>query len=195
LRSLPAEALESPLVRDALGFATEAHADQLRKGDGLPYIDHPVEVAAMLHEAGLRDTVVAAGLLHDVIEDCGVPGAVLEERFGREVATLVETLTAEETDAPYEQRKQAHRVAVGWAGMPAAAIYAADKLSNLRALNAAYAEQGEALAERFNAPLDAKEDNARRDIEMLERVRPAPPFLGELRTELKRFRELRRSLD
>jgi (p)ppGpp synthase/HD superfamily hydrolase len=189
--TLPKAALESPLVAAALEFAGKAHAGQTRKGDGSPYIVHPIEVARLVYEAGFRETVVAAALLHDVVEDCGVSVAELEELFGAEVAALVATLTAGESVEGYEAGKDDHRAAVGWAGSPASAIYAADKLANLRSLSAAYREQGEKLVERFNAPLDQKEENARRDIEMLEDLTQRPPFLDELRAEYQAIRRLR----
>jgi (p)ppGpp synthase/HD superfamily hydrolase len=187
-RGLPESALESELVSRALSFARRAHAGQIRKGDGTPYIDHPVEVARLLYEQGFGDAVIAAALLHDVVEDCGVSAPELEERFGPEVAALVATLTADESIEDYVTRKDEHRAAVKWAGSPATALYAADRLANLRSLNAAYESQGEALGERFNAPLDEKEENARKDVEMLETAQPRPPFLRELTAELDELR-------
>ena len=58
----------SPLTRDALAFADQRHAGQTRDLDDLPFVTHPVEVACLLHEAGYADEVVAAGVLHDVLE-------------------------------------------------------------------------------------------------------------------------------
>jgi (p)ppGpp synthase/HD superfamily hydrolase len=189
--TLPKAALESPLVSATLAFARTEHAGQTRKGDGSPYIGHPIEVASLLHEAGFRETVIAAALLHDVVEDCGVFVTDLEERFGEEVAALVATLTADESIEGYAAGKDYHRAAVKWAGSPATAIYAADKLANLRSLTSAYREQGERLGERFNASLDVKLAHARRDVEMLETLRPPPPCLAELKSELERIVHLR----
>jgi guanosine-3',5'-bis(diphosphate) 3'-pyrophosphohydrolase len=188
---LPVEALQDTLVWSAFTFAVEAHEGQLRKGDDTPYIDHPVEVAHMLYEQGYAGKVIAAALLHDVVEDCDVSARQIEERFGADVAALVGALTADESVKDYVERKDEHRAGVRWAGSPATAIYAADKLANLRALNAAYAVQGEELGERFNAPLDEKEKNASKDIEMLETVKPRSPFLDELRVELEKLRRQR----
>ncbi len=86
------------LVADALAFATQAHAGQMRKGPAqIPYIAHPVAVADILWESGERSPVVlAAALLHDTMEDCGVTQAQLAARFGPGVAGIV----AEVTDAP-----------------------------------------------------------------------------------------------
>ena len=76
----------SPLTRDALAFAADCHEGQTRDQDDLPFVTHPVEVACMLHEAGYSDEVVAAGVLHDVLENTPAELDDLERRFGPEVA-------------------------------------------------------------------------------------------------------------
>ncbi len=79
-------------VEDALEYATKAHYGQKRKS-GEPYIEHPIATAAHLAELRLDATTLAAALLHDVIEDCGVSYQTLELRFGPEVARLVDGVT------------------------------------------------------------------------------------------------------
>ena len=76
-------------VREAYRFAEEAHRGHLRKS-GEPYITHPVAVAEILASLGMDADTVAAGLLHDTMEDCGVPGEELEKRFGPAVRRIVE---------------------------------------------------------------------------------------------------------
>jgi GTP diphosphokinase / guanosine-3',5'-bis(diphosphate) 3'-diphosphatase len=80
------------LVQKALDYCLEAHADQLRKS-GEPYAIHPVAVAQSLVEWGMDDKAVAAGLLHDVVEDTAVTNGDLQQTFGREVAELVAGVT------------------------------------------------------------------------------------------------------
>jgi (p)ppGpp synthase/HD superfamily hydrolase len=63
---------QSSLVRSALVFAVRCHARQRRRSDGTAFIEHPLKVAGLLHDAGCSDVVVAAGLLHDVVEDSQV---------------------------------------------------------------------------------------------------------------------------
>ena len=87
---LPPERVEA--VRGALAFAVEAHEGQLRRS-GDPYITHPVAVARLVAELRMDSQTVKAALLHDVIEDCGVTAAQLDERFGADVAKLVEGAT------------------------------------------------------------------------------------------------------
>ncbi len=87
---LPKDRLAS--VEDAYHFALEAHGNQ-RRLSGEPYISHPVETAMIVAELNLDEISLAAALLHDVTEDCGVPFADIENRFGPEVKKLVEGMT------------------------------------------------------------------------------------------------------
>jgi GTP pyrophosphokinase len=80
------------LLRDAYRFAVSLHADQ-RRHSGEPYIVHPAAVAEILAELELDPETVVAGLLHDVVEDTGIPLAVIEEHFGSEIAALVDGVT------------------------------------------------------------------------------------------------------
>jgi guanosine-3',5'-bis(diphosphate) 3'-pyrophosphohydrolase len=87
---LPEEKLS--LVEDAFLFALKAHGDQLRLS-GDPFITHPVETAIIVADLHLDETSLAAALLHDVPEDCGIPFSEIESRFGAEVSRLVEGVT------------------------------------------------------------------------------------------------------
>lgn len=86
------EALDQDLICRAFTFAHELHRGQLR-ASGEPYIAHPVAVAGLLRELGGDSAMIAAGFLHDVVEDTEVTAAELEERFGPEVRQLVEGVT------------------------------------------------------------------------------------------------------
>ena len=79
-------------IRRAFDFAAAAHDGQLRES-GEPYITHPLAVAETLAELHLDSGTLMAALLHDVSEDCGVPLAELESRFGPEAAKLVDGVT------------------------------------------------------------------------------------------------------
>jgi GTP diphosphokinase / guanosine-3',5'-bis(diphosphate) 3'-diphosphatase len=86
------EPAEAEQVRKAYRFADEAHLGQMR-ASGLPYITHPIAVAAQCADWKLDAQALMAALLHDAIEDCGVTKAQLIERFGAPVAELVDGLT------------------------------------------------------------------------------------------------------
>lgn len=87
---LPPERME--IVRSAYAFAAKCHEGQVRK-TGHPYITHPVAVTLAVAGLELDQNALAASLLHDVQEDCGIPNDVLAKEFGGDVARLVDALT------------------------------------------------------------------------------------------------------
>jgi (p)ppGpp synthase/HD superfamily hydrolase len=183
------EFIGSDLVERAYEFARRVHAAQRRRGDGSPFIGHPVSVAQMLHETDQPEELIAAALLHDVVENTEVGGREVEDRFGPEVARLVAALSEDPGIPDYATRKAALRDQVERAGESAAAIYAADKLSNLRDMRAAYERDPERARERFSAPPEVRVALWRGDLEMVERLAPKLPFLRRLRYELEAFEE------
>lgn len=95
----------SDLLREALTYAVEKHEGQVRVGSGLPYVTHPIAVATSLQAAGWPDEVVAAGLLHDTVEDTDATIVDILERFGPRVAHIVSCVThVEGDDRPYLTR-------------------------------------------------------------------------------------------
>lgn len=80
------------LVTRAYEFAEKAHETQTRYS-GAPYFTHPANVGFSLAELGMDPETVAAGLLHDTLEDAGVAAAVLEKEFGASVVSLVRGVT------------------------------------------------------------------------------------------------------
>jgi len=190
--TIEAAAAESELIGKALEMAEGAHAGQTRNGSGgMAYIHHPVAVAELLAEHGFDESTVAAALLHDVVEDSEASVDDIVAGFGRRVADLVAALTEDGSIEPFERRKKAHRRHAAEVGGDALAIYAADKLSNIRVLCRALASEGEAAGEEFEAPLDVKERVWAGDLEMLRREAPGLPFVDDLAAELAKLRETR----
>jgi (p)ppGpp synthase/HD superfamily hydrolase len=186
---IEAAADRSPLVRAALGKARAAHAGQVRNGSGgMPYVEHPVRVAALLDERGYREEVLAAALLHDVIEDSETTLEEVRELFGDEVAGFVGALTDDESIDSYEERKAEHRERVAAADGEAMAIYAADKLTNASTLRAAYEREGDAVRGEFKVPLELKGEIWEADLSLLREKEPKLPLLDELESELSAFR-------
>ena len=89
---LDLSAAEAALICRAFDFAYELHEGQCR-ASGEPYINHPVAVAGLLRDLGGSGAMVAAGFLHDVVEDTDVTLEEIEDRFGEEVRQLVEGVT------------------------------------------------------------------------------------------------------
>ena len=125
-------------VERAKVFATAAHAavGQTRKYTGEPYVVHPIEVASLVESVGGTEAMVAAALLHDVLEDTGVTVDVLEEQFGSEVADLVLWLTdvSNPDDGNRSTRKALDRQHSAAAPAAAQTIKVADLISNTRSI-------------------------------------------------------------
>jgi (p)ppGpp synthase/HD superfamily hydrolase len=175
----------SDLVRDALETARRAHAGQLRRGsDGHPYIDHPVAVAEILVKHRYGDEIIAAALLHDVVEKSDIGIEEVRERFGDVVAALVEALTEDETIVDYEERKAEHRRRVAAADPAAVAIFAADKLTNVAMLREAYALIDEGVSDELAVSLDLKIYIWEADLEMLFEQAAQMPLTDEFADEM-----------
>lgn len=137
----------------AAAFAAFAHDGQLRKGGALPYLIHPMETAAIAATMTNDPDVLAAAVLHDVVEDCGVSERELRARFGARVAKLVAAETEpKETDAQGTwQKRKLHAVnRLRTAQREVLILTLADKLSNLRAMDRDLRATGAAMWQRFN---------------------------------------------
>jgi (p)ppGpp synthase/HD superfamily hydrolase len=176
-----------PLTRRALDWARQLHAGQVREVDRAEFILHPLEVAALLSGRGFDDEVVAAGLLHDAVEDTEVAIDDVRTRLGQRVADIVAALTEDPSIADYTERKAALRAAVAEAGLDAQAVYAADKVVKTRELRA----QAAHAAHMLDQP-----DTRRRlehyelSLAMLEKAAPELPLVRQLAFELWALRTL-----
>lgn len=169
-----------PLSQAAWACADEAHRGQTRKFDGTPFIAHPVEVARLLHDAGAPDHIVAAGLLHDVVERSDVTLADLLERFGPEVAGLVAAVTEDPGLSSYRERKARLRARATTSGDAAAILFAADKVSKVRQYRAQLAGAGDGA----EPPRPRKMRHYTASLRQLESVIPTHPLVQTLRVEL-----------
>jgi (p)ppGpp synthase/HD superfamily hydrolase len=174
----------SPLTRDALAFADQRHAGQTRDLDDLPFVTHPVEVACLLHEAGYQDEVVAAGVLHDVLEDTDAERSDLESRFGSRVAELVEAVTDDPMIEDDAERRAALRRQVADAGECAAVVFAADKVSKAREMRVRVSRG------RFERADSGKFEHYAASLEMLTDLIPGHELVDQLRMEVKALQAL-----
>lgn len=119
----PAPLAADELVRAAARFARDAHRGQTRSGSSRPYLEHPAATAAILAERyPERPWLVAAGWLHDTVEDCGTTLEELSALFGHRVALLVRAVT----------RTPGWRLIDHAADLDAVRLKTADTVSNLR---------------------------------------------------------------
>lgn len=144
------------IVSEALIFSAKAHDGMRRRKSDAPYILHPMEVGAIIGTMTDSQEVIAAGILHDVVEDAGVTLEEVGEKFGERIMTLVasetenkrEELPPEETwrirkEESLEKLKSSEDVEV-------AMLWLGDKLSNIRSFYRSFVEEGEALWEKFH---------------------------------------------
>jgi len=142
-------------IEKALRIAVEAHKDQTRKGDGSPYINHPLMVAFKLQKYNFPDEVIAAALTHDVLEDTDYTEEKLREELGDEVLEIVKAVTNDDS-LVWEEKKKEYIESVRRGPQGAKAVCIADKIHNLESLLAAYKEQGPDLWKKFNRGKDKK---------------------------------------
>src|ERR1700686_3915962 len=103
----------TPKIRKAIAFSVMTHEvlypKQKRKGKDIPYITHPLTVGLILARANAGEDVIVAGILHDTIEDSidkkKVTRGMLVERFSKNVADLVDSVTEQRKDLEWEPRK------------------------------------------------------------------------------------------
>lgn len=181
------------LAVSALAFAARCHSGQRRVSDGAPYIEHPVEVARLMRDHGCSEVLVAAALLHDVVERSPIALLELTARFGPEVADLVNAVTEDDSVESYPLRKQRLRERVDQAGVGAALLFAADKIAKVRELTS----QAQSDRSRFPAtPTGSRArasmehdrrirlDHYRASLDIVRDIAPGHPLVDRLEVEL-----------
>ncbi len=140
---------------EALTYATELHADQTRKGTGIPYVTHLLGVTSIALEYGANEDEAIAALLHDAIEDQGGVATrdEIHRRFGETVTAIVEGCS-DSSDGmpklPWRQRKEAYIAHIPTASASVRLVSASDKLYNARSIVRDYRRIGEEISNRFN---------------------------------------------
>lgn len=126
----------SAFINKALGFATAAHEGQVRKYTGEPYINHPLEVMNIVRTVPHSESMLAAALLHDVVEDCGIDLSEIFDIFGSRVAAMVDDLTDESKpeDGNRAVRKEIDRKRTEVALKDSKTIKLADLISNSKSI-------------------------------------------------------------
>lgn len=171
-----------PITRSALEYAASEHAGQRRDADNAPFILHPLEVAHLLHGRDFPDAVIAAGVLHDVLEDTDATQGDLLERFGPEVAGLVAAVSEPDgMDGSYAERKAKLREIVADASPEAAAVFAADKVAKAREFRLGLVAHGKTVG----AVDRDKLDHYWACLALLERKLGPQPLVRQLRFELE----------
>lgn len=137
------------MLEKAIITATKAHKGQVRKGTDIPYIFHPLSVAAILAENQCTKEVIIAGILHDTIEDTALTVETIENEFGAEIKRLVLGASETNRDVPnitWEERKK-HTIDYlkNQAEDDEKQVACADKLNNILSMKRDYLEIGDEL--------------------------------------------------
>lgn len=183
----PSFVAQLPLACAAVRFAQQVHRDQRRESDEAPFILHPLEVAALLHNTGHAEHVVAAAILHDTIEDTYIQAHDVSDRFGAPVAEIVVTLTEDPKVESFPERKAALRRRIEQGGDDAAAVYAADKVTKVRELRARIGRKPDEVHDEHT---QQRLEHYIESLAMLERIQHHDPLVTQLRFELEALHSL-----
>ncbi len=150
------------LMDRAIVFATRAHSGTYRKGTSIPYIVHPIEAAAIVSTMTDDPDMIAAAVLHDVVEDTDTTVEEIRFFFNRRIAKLVEAESENKRkDLPPQETWMLRKMETleflrNQADREAKILALADKLSNMRAIHRDQNTIGDKLWERFNEKDKAK---------------------------------------
>ena len=144
------------LVSEAIAFAVRAHDGMRRKKSNAPYILHPMEAAVIVGSMTDDHNVIAAAVLHDVVEDTDVTIEEIEEKFGKRVRELVASETEDkraelppsETWRIRKEESLADLKRTDDIGV--VMVWLGDKLANMRAIYRDHKAEGDAMWQRFN---------------------------------------------
>ena len=144
------------LMDRAIIFATRAHSGTYRKGTSIPYIVHPIEAAAIVSTITDDPDMIAAAVLHDVVEDTDATVEEIRLFFNERIANLVEAESEDKRkDLPPQETWMVRKMETleflrTKADRDAKILALADKLSNMRAIHRDQNTVGDLLWERFN---------------------------------------------
>jgi len=148
----------TPRFVEAVAYAVEVHAGQVRKGSTVPYAAHLLGAASLVLEGGGDEDLSIAALLHDAAEDHGGQARLddISVRFGQRVAGVVaecsDSLLAEDAPKPdWRPRKVAHLARLESASDDTLVVWAADKVHNARALVTDVSVSGVEVLSKFHA--------------------------------------------
>lgn len=184
-------------IEKAIKFAIKTHEvyqKQTRKGKDIAYITHPLTVGLILSQAGAGEDLVVAGILHDTIEDSPqekpATSEMIEERFGKNVAELVMSVTEKEKDPSWDERKRLALKEIKDYSYDSVLLKSADVAANLREILDDYAKEGDKMFERFNASKEKVIQNKLETIEALLSQWQDNPLKEDLESLLGRLEEI-----
>ena len=144
------------LLSEAIAFAVKSHDGMRRKKSDLPYIMHPLEAAVIVSSMTCDQNVIAAAVLHDVVEDANVKIELIEELFGKRVRELVESETENKRpNMPAEstwriRKEETLKILENTNDTDVLIVWLGDKLANMRSIYSLWCQEGDKIWESFN---------------------------------------------
>lgn len=144
------------VLDDAILFATEAHSGQTRKMAKTPYILHPLEVASIIATMTTDEDVMAAGVLHDTIEDADVLPETIAQKFGKRVFALVQSETEDRyskkpaSETWMERKEDSLLMLKHTKDKNVKILWLGDKLSNMRSFYREHLKYGDEIWKTLN---------------------------------------------
>ncbi len=180
------------LIHKAIQFAIKTHeldAKQRRKGTDVPYVTHPLTVGIILSRVTDDENIIAAGILHDTIEDCEPYGTttkeMITEKFNSEIAQMVDDVTEQDKTLSWMERKLAAFEHIKHMNHGSLLVKSADVLHNLTELNDDVATNGISVFSKFNA---SQEDTIQRYQKLIPEIQNTwieNPICDDLRIALE----------
>lgn len=144
------------LVSEAIEFAVKAHDGMRRKKSELPYILHPLEVAVIVGTMTSDQNVIAAAVLHDVVEDANIKIEEIEKKFGKRVKELVSAETENKREElPADQtwrirKEESLKKLENTNDLDVIIVWLGDKLANIRSIYHEWSKYGDEMWNNFN---------------------------------------------
>ncbi len=136
--------LDTQFLDRAIEFAVHAHAGTERRGKGFPYIIHPLEAMVIVSTMTSDQEILAAAVLHDVVEDTDITIDEIQKRFGDRVAQLVDSESDRKMEfTDWRARKEESLNRLSFASREEKIVALGDKLSNMRAIARDYTTKGD----------------------------------------------------
>lgn len=175
--------LVDPGIEKALKLALKYHGGVIRKGDGLPYIIHILDISKMLYGNGrmsVDGNILMAAICHDLLEDTDCSEKEIEDTCGAEVLRIVKAVSNDpklEDLKDWERKKEKYVASVEAGGHKAMTVCLCDKIANLNSLFAQYKKEGDTLWAKFNRGKDKKLWFEKEVLAMLKRNKLESPHM------------------
>jgi GTP pyrophosphokinase/guanosine-3',5'-bis(diphosphate) 3'-pyrophosphohydrolase len=164
-----ADILRNTEAVNAFYLARKYHSGQIRKGDGLEYLIHLLEISYLLIEYDSSERIISASFCHDLLEDTECLESEIESVCGSDVLQIVKAVSNDSKLNGREnwwKKKQSYIKSVQAGGAEAIVVCLADKIVNMRSLIKVYEEEGASIWSKFNASVTEKIEFEKMVLEM-----------------------------